>query len=87
MLTELIISEAIEFIVPASFMVTFAITYHGPNAALIGGVQSELWHHVKVDDIHLYIYGAFQMILADLMSAVIACVSLKIFCKRRMMWW
>jgi hypothetical protein len=80
MISELILSEAIEFLIPAFFMVTFTISYYGPNAELIGGVQSELWHHVKVDDIGSFLYGAFQMILVDSLSAVISCVLLKIFC-------
>jgi hypothetical protein len=80
MLSELILSEATEFITPASFMIAFAIAYHGPNAAIIGGVKNELWHHKKVSDILLYLEGAFQMTMVDLMSAIISFVLLKKFC-------
>ena len=80
MLSDLILSEATEFITPASFMIAFAIAYHGPNAAIIGGVKNELWHHKKVDDMLLYLDGAFQMTMVDLMSAIISFVLLKTFC-------
>ena len=81
MVSELMINETTEFIIPASFIITFVIAYHGPNALMIGGLRNELWQYEKVEDVLLYLTGAFQMILVDLTSAIISFISLKIFCK------
>ena len=80
MVSELMINETTEFITPASFIITFVIAYHGPNALIIGGLRNELWQYEKVEDVLLYLTGAFQMILVDTTSAIISFISLKIFC-------
>ena len=61
-------------------MIAFVIAYHGSNAEITGGVKGEFWHHQKVDDVLVYLNGAFQMVLVDMMSAIISIVLLRVFC-------
>ena len=80
MITELILNETVEFVVPVMFMVTFAITFYGPNAYIIGNVRNAYWQYQKVDNINLYLTGAFKMTLIDALSGVISSILLRWFC-------
>ena len=81
MITELILNETVEFVVPVMFMTTFAITFYGPNASIIGNVRNDYWQYQKVDDIKLYLTGAIKMTLIDALSGLISLILLKLFCK------
>ena len=51
-LTELIINEVIEIFVPFAFVITYTISYYGPNAAILGNIGNDYWHFKKVHDPH-----------------------------------
>ena len=80
MITELILNETVEFVVPMMFMITFAITFYGPNATIIGNVKNDYWQYQKVDDIKKYLAGALKMTLIDALSGVISLILLRVFC-------
>ena len=39
--------EFLEFLVPCGFLLSFLGSYVGPNYEIIGGLGSDMWHHVK----------------------------------------
>ena len=80
MLTELVLNETVEFVVPMLFIITFSITFYGPNATIIGNVRNDYWQYQKVNDIKQYLTGAFKMTLIDALSGVISMILLRIFC-------
>ena len=80
MMTELILIETVEFVVPVMFMVTFAITFYGPNAYIIGNVRNDYWQYQKVDNLTSYLTGAFKMTMIDALSGLISLVLLRWFC-------
>ena len=80
MVTNLIINEGVEFLVPISYIVAFIMVYYGPNAKYFGNVQNDYWQYIKVDNLLGYLTAATQMALIDLMNVLISVVLLWKFC-------
>ena len=79
-LTELILNEIIEILVPVTYMCTFTIAYYGPNADILGNVGNEYWSYKKVENITTLFTFASQMALIDILSAVISAICLWKYC-------
>ena len=67
-LQKLCLIEIIEMMVPISYIITFLIAYHGPNADLFGNVQSNYWHYKPVEDVTNLTKTVFALFLVDLSS-------------------
>ena len=80
-MTELILNEFLEVVVPIAFMVTFSIAYHGPNKDILGGVGCTIWHYKRVDDLYAFLMPVVEMALIDAGSVVLAGVALWWFCR------
>jgi hypothetical protein len=79
-LTELILNEIIEILVPVTYICTFTIAYYGPNADILGNVRNEYWSYKKVENIATLFTFAIQMAFIDLLSAVISAICLWKYC-------
>jgi len=80
-LTELILNEIIEVIVPFAFICSFAMAYYGPNAGILGNIGNDYWTFRKVDDITRIVKSALTMSLIDFLSAVTAITVLWKYCR------
>ena len=69
-LQKLCLIEIIEMMVSISYIITFLIAYHGPNANLFGNIQSNYWHHKPVEDVTKLTKTVFSLFLVDLSSGV-----------------
>ena len=85
MVTNLIINEGVEFLVPISYIVTFSMVYYGPNAKYFGNVQNDYWQYIKVDNLLGYLTAATKMAFLDLMNILIALVLLWKFCAKNLL--
>jgi len=80
-LTELILNEVIEIIVPFAFICSFAIAYYGPNAGILGNIGNDYWTFRKVNDIRPLVKSALTMSLIDFLSALITMFALWKYCR------
>ena len=80
-ITELILNETVEIIVPIAFMGSFSIAYYGPNKYNIGIVGCSIWTFHKVEDISIYFVPVIQIALIDSVSLILAGGLLWWFCK------
>ena len=80
-LTELLLNEIIEIMVPVTYICTFTIAYYGPNSEILGNVRNDYWAYQKVESITTLFTFALQMALIDLLSAVFSGVLLWKYCR------
>ena len=79
-LTEFILNETIEVLVPISFIASFSMAYHGPNKTILGNVGSSIWHYHKVEDLHSFFMPIAEMALLDASSFILGGGLLWWFC-------
>ena len=77
----LVLTEAIEFLVPILFIFTFTIAYLGPNYDKIGNVGLDYWLFVKIPDLVDYLTAAFYMACLDALSIMISIPLLWTLCR------
>ena len=77
-LTELILNETIDIVVPLAYITTFTVAYFGPNSEVLGNIGNDYWSYQKVDfdKIGTLFIFAMKMVLIDLVSAVISAILL-----------
>ena len=80
-LTELVLNEIAEVVVPIAFLGSFLTAYFGPNKNILGNVGCTIWHFKKVNNLFAFLMPVIEMALIDLGSAVLASVSLWWFCR------
>ena len=73
-LTELILNESIEVIVPFSFIGAFSLAYYGPN-------KNTLWIVKDVKNLHVFLAPVLKMALIDSGSLILAGVALLWCCR------
>ena len=73
-LTELILNESFEVIVPFSFIGAFSLAYYGPN-------KDTLWIVREVKNLHVFLAPVFKMALIDSGSLILAGAALLWFCR------
>ena len=67
----LALTEILEILVPLAYTLTLLIAYYGPNAGILGNIQSGYWQYNAVDDVTKVLFPVFLMFSLDLVSAVI----------------
>ena len=78
--TELILNESIEIIVPTAFIVSCYMGYYGPNKDIMGIHDCSLWHHPNVESLIDFIDPVIEMALLDSCSLIVAGGMLWWFC-------
>ena len=78
---ELVANEAIELVVPISFIGAYIIAYYGPNYDIIGSVGCSYWTFNKVEDIAAFLKPILKMAIIDCGSGLISGILLLRFCQ------
>ena len=79
-LTELMLNEIAQVVAPFAYIVSFLIGYYGPNKDILGGIGCEIWHYKKIKDVKTHLMPVIKMTLIDMVSVIIAGISLRWFC-------
>ena len=79
--TELILNESIEILVPIAFIGSFSAAYFGPNNDTLGGVGCSVWTYHKVDDLYDLFLPVLEMAIFDSGSLIISGCLLWNFCR------
>ena len=79
--TELILNESIEIMVPIAFIASFYAAYFGPNNDTIGGVRCSIWTYHKVDDLYDLFLPVLEMTIFDSGSLIVSGCLLWNFCR------
>ena len=80
-LTELILNECVEIMVPIAYIGSFLSAYYGPNRNKLGGVGCSIWNNHEVENLQLSIMPVVQMALLDSGSALLSTACLWWFCR------
>ena len=73
-LTELILNETVEILLPIAFIGTFASAFYGPN-------KNKLWHIGEMENLMEYLLPIVKMALIDSGSLILAGIFLRWFCR------
>ena len=79
-ITELILNEAVEVMVPIAFIGSFSSAYFGPNKDILGDVGCSIWQYQKVENIHALFMPVVEMAIIDSGSVLLAGALLWNFC-------
>ena len=82
---EVILSEAIEALIPLAYAVNFATAYYGPNSRMIGNVRAEYWAFKEVEDPDQLYFAMALMFLVDVGCIIATGFVLQVFGKINMM--
>ena len=80
-ITDLLLEEIIEGVVPLAYAIGFAMAYYGPNGNLMGNVSSDLWAYNKVEDVARLFYIQLLLFGVDCFSVALNMLILKQFGK------
>ena len=73
-LTELILNETVEILLPIAFIGTYASAYYGPN-------KNTLWHIGVIENLMEFLVPIAKMALIDSGSLILAGILLRWFCR------
>ena len=73
-LTELILNECVEMMLPIAFIGTFSMAYYGPN-------RNNFWKIGKIDSLQTFLTPVVEMALIDSASVILASAALLWFCR------
>ena len=68
---SLVINQTVEIVVPLTYFLCFLMAFYGPNAKMLGSVQSDYYAHIPVQDIGRFIQNLGFFLMADAISIVI----------------
>ena len=79
-ITDLILNEIVEIMVPTSFVISCYMGYYGPNKDTIGILGCTLWHQPNVENLIDFVSPVIEMALLDSCSLIVAGGILWWFC-------
>ena len=79
--SDLVISETLEVLIPLIYIISFVIGYHGHNASILGNIRNYYWQYQTVDDIGKKMYLLFAMVGIDIGVGIFSALILWKFCK------
>ena len=94
--TELILNEVTEIIVPVAFILSFVAAFYGPNKDILAGVGCTIWQFQEIEDLSTFLIPVAKMAVLDSGSFLLAggllweCASINIFqeyCKTIKKYW
>ena len=71
-LTELVLNEIVEILIPIAFIGSYCTAYYGPNKDILGNVGFEIWTYYKVEDLFSFLMPVVEMALLDFGSLILA---------------
>jgi hypothetical protein len=81
MLINLVIAELTEFTTPLIYLLSFCTAYFGPVGTLLGGIKSEYFHHIPVDDFSAAVENVVSFFIIDASSIVVCFILLYMVCR------
>ena len=81
MLLNLIIAELTEFTTPIIYLLSFSKAYFGPVATLYGGVKSDCFHHIPIEDFGKAVENVAVFFLLDACSVPVCFIILYTVCR------
>ena len=72
LLTNLIINESMELLVPLMYVASVAVAFYGPNSVNLGNIGLSYWHFENINDIWVYLSGALEMAFADFCLSIVS---------------
>ena len=67
----LVMSERIETVVPAIYMICVLMGWFGPNGYILGNIKLTIWHYAAIGDFQAFLYTISIFLCVDFMSFVI----------------
>ena len=80
-LLNLIINEAVEFMVPISYVITLLMAYYGPNGEILGNIKNSFWQYRAIDNLGDTLKWIAIMFSVDFASLIVSYLLLQYFCK------
>ena len=81
LIVELALSELIELLVPLFFMISFMITFYGPNAYHMEGMRHSYWGQAPVTDLISFYNACFKFLAFDVVILAFSFIFLFVGCK------
>ena len=78
---DLVVTELAEFQAPLAFLLTFVITWFGPNSELFGNIGNSYWRFEATEDIKGSVVNMITFFAIDFASAILSAIILQISCK------
>ena len=94
--TELILNEVAEIIVPIAFILSYVVAFYGPNKDVLAGVGCTIWKSHEIEDLWSFLIPVVKMAALDSGSFLLAggllweCANINIvqeYCKTIKKYW
>ena len=69
--TKLVLAEMCEGLIPLAYALSFAMSYYGPNAKLIGNVGADIWQYKANEDVFKTFMVLSGLFILDLISLLL----------------
>ena len=79
-LTELILNEYVEVMLPIAYIGTFSLAFYGPNKNALGNVGIAIWQYKEVENLYAFLMPVVEMALIDSACAILTGFLLWRFC-------
>ena len=79
-LSELALTEILEFVTPLVYITSLLVTLFGPNSNIMGNYGNGYWTFRPIEKLDKYVLGTFEMFSADLLSFFVGGFILWKFC-------
>ena len=66
----LVMSERIETVVPAIYMICVLMGWFGPNGTILGNIKLTIWHYAAIEDFQAFLNTISIFLFVDFMSFV-----------------
>ena len=63
-------SERIETVVPAIYMICVLMGWFGPNGTILGNIKLTIWHYAAIEDFQAFLHTISIFLFVDFMSFV-----------------
>ena len=78
--SELALTEIIEFIVPVTYIASLLVALNGPNSSILGNYGNGYWTFRPVENVNRYVVTAIEMFAFDCCSFIVGGFILWKFC-------
>ena len=73
---KLVMTERIETLVPATYMLCFLMGWFGPNAELLGNIKLDFWQYQPVEHLGPFLQNLGVLLIVDFLSFIINGINL-----------
>ena len=81
MVQGLVMKDTFELLLPIIYCMILSMSYHGPNAEILGNVKNDYWQYSKIDDIVLLLSKIGIFLCVDLLRVIFNTFVLWKWCK------